>query len=401
MPNERDTACFVSDSFLLTIRITSMSGIARQFEPQITRSGGAPSKFRFSVHCSDCAATDTYEASRPTSHDAVRGYFKDRGWLLGRAASFDVCPACLARPRQGQKMQPAGQRRETKAMDARHRDTADILARHLGKPEALAAEVFRPRERQSAPPPARDTKAPPAPSPALSDKTEQAFVEIAADLKGLRAAVELMAAQMSQLVALGSRQIEALANLPPALTQSAEGLSDGLRQVARAIEAVPPVLLPVADKATPAELDAGTTQTQAGDAEPAPLADTAVTEPARQARGRRKSKDETVASEPADIVVKSIADARGTNRYYTAIRLPRQLWDRAGFGPDDRLLLDWSGTALSIERTAEGGVKPKSIGGATVVLQSWKLGNLNLDQLRATGTGGSLQLIGTKKQPRG
>ena len=95
-----------------------MPGIARQFEPQITRSGGAPSKFRFTVRCSDCAKTDTYEASRPTGNDAVRGYFMGRGWLLGRAASFDVCPDCLARPRYAQEMQPAGQRRETKAMDS-------------------------------------------------------------------------------------------------------------------------------------------------------------------------------------------------------------------------------------------------------------------------------------------
>ena len=87
------------------------------------------------------------------------------------------------------------------------------------------------------------------------------------------------------------------------------------------------------------------------------------TEPARQDQGRRKSKDETVASEPADIVVKSIADSKGKDRFYTSIRLPRQLWDRAGFGPDDRLLLDWTGSVLSVERTAEGGVKPKSVGG--------------------------------------
>jgi hypothetical protein len=371
-----------------------MNGIARQFEPQITRSGGAPSKFRFSVHCSDCAATDSYEASRPTSSDAVRGYFKDRGWLLGRAASFDVCPACLARPRDGRKMQPAGQRRETKAMDARHRDTADILARHMGKPEALAAEVFRPRERQSAPPPTRDTKAPPAPSSALSDKAEQAFVAIAADLKGLRAAVELMVDQMSQLVALGSRQIEALANLPSALTQSAEGLSDGLRQVARAIEAIPLVLPPVAAQATPAAPDASPAQTQAGDAEPTPLAEPEMHKPPKRTKGRQETKNDTVASEPADIVVKSIADAKGTNRFYTSIRLPRELWDRAGFGSDDRLLLDWSGNALSIERAAEGGVKPKSIGGTTVVLQSWKLGNVNLNRPLVTGGTSSLRLVG-------
>ena len=34
-----------------------MPGIARQFEPQITRSGGAPSKYRFTIRCSEC---DTY-----------------------------------------------------------------------------------------------------------------------------------------------------------------------------------------------------------------------------------------------------------------------------------------------------------------------------------------------------
>ena len=103
-------------------------------------------------------------------------------------------------------------------------------------------------------------------------------------------------------------------------------------------------------------------------------------------------------SESADIVVKSIADSKGKDRFYTAIRLPRQLWDQAGFGPEDRLLLDWNGNVLSIERVAEGGVKPKSIGSTSVVLQSWKLGNLNLDQLRVTGTDGSLRLMRNQRQ---
>jgi hypothetical protein len=120
-----------------------MPGIARQFEPQITRSGGAPSKYRFVVRCSDCASTDAYEASKPTSNETVKGYFDERGWLLGRDRSYDLCPACLARPR-----------RDGKSEDGRSRETADILARHLGKPEALAAKVFRPKEA-----------APPQPSP--------------------------------------------------------------------------------------------------------------------------------------------------------------------------------------------------------------------------------------------
>ena len=99
-----------------------MPGIARQFEPQITRSGGAPSKYRFTVRCSDCASTDSYEAAKPTSSDTVKSYFNDRGWLLGRDRSYDLCPACLAQPR-----------RDSRSAGKHQRDTADILARHLGK----------------------------------------------------------------------------------------------------------------------------------------------------------------------------------------------------------------------------------------------------------------------------
>ena len=96
-------------------------------------------------------------------------------------------------------------------------------------------------------------------------------------------------------------------------------------------------------------------------------------------------------------MVKSIADSKGKDRFYTSIRLPRELWDRAGFGADDRLLLDWSGKALSIERAAQGGVKPKSVGGTSVVLQSWKLGNLNFDQPKVTNSEGSLRLMGNRR----
>jgi hypothetical protein len=97
------------------------------------------------------------------------------------------------------------------------------------------------------------------------------------------------------------------------------------------------------------------------------------------------------------LVVKSIPDAKRSDRFYTSIRLPRDLWDQAGFGPDDRLLLDWSGKTLTIERVAEGGVKPKAIGSTSVVLQSWKLGNLNFDQLSITSTDGSLRLTGGRR----
>jgi hypothetical protein len=194
-----------------------MPSIARQFEPQITRSGGAPSKYRFVVRCSACASTDTYEASKAASNEAVKGYFDERGWLLGRDRSYDLCPACLARP---QTVRSSSQtQRNSASANLGRRDTADILARHLGKPEALAAEVFRPKE--AAPPQSSPSRIPQQPNsaPALSPEVEQALSGMAADLKGLRAAVELMADQVGKLMALSGQQVEAVARLAPPISR--------------------------------------------------------------------------------------------------------------------------------------------------------------------------------------
>jgi hypothetical protein len=372
-----------------------MPGIARQFEPQITRSGGAPSKYRFTIRCSDCASSDTYEASRPTSNDTVKGYFSNRGWLLGRAPSFDVCSACLARPRHAQELKPAVLRPETRAADKRHQDIADILARHLGKPDALAAEVFRPKEAR--PPQSHTPKAlqPTHPTSTLSPEVEQALTGMAVDLKGLRSAVELMAEQVNKLVALGSQQIEAIARLTPALIQSTEGLSGGLRQVVGAIRTI---THPVADQPSGMKAEDGPEAAQAVDAEPVSVPDLETQEAPRRTGRKRKVEGKEGQIAATAVVVKSIADAKRPDRFYTSIRLPRGLWDNASFGSDDRLLLDWNGKALTIERTAEGGVKAKSIGTASVVLQSWKLGNLNFDQLKVTGANGSLRLTAGRKR---
>ena len=86
-----------------------MPGTARQFEPQITRSGGAPSQYRFTARCSQCRKADTYEANKATSDEVVKGYFRDRGWLLGRDRSDDLCSACLAHPRSPEPSRRAGE----------------------------------------------------------------------------------------------------------------------------------------------------------------------------------------------------------------------------------------------------------------------------------------------------
>jgi hypothetical protein len=397
-----------------------MPGIARQFEPQITRTGGVPSKYRFIARCSRCNKSDTYESSTSAGDDSVKSYFKDRGWLLARDRAHDLCSACLARPRGAQqpRQRNEAQRhrppdavthsdRPTPVADKRSRDIADILARHLGKPDALAEEVFRPKPELAPRPSAPHTLQQAAPALTLSPEVEQALTGIAAELKGLRSAMNLMAEQMCKLVSLGTQQIEAIARLAPLMVQSAEGISGSLREVASVVQLIPHVSTPAGEatklsaKATGVEesptlqlnLLRKVDQAAGPEAKSAPLAAETRTPP-RQSRRPKRNAAPAPKAGFGPVVVKSIPDAKRSDRFYTAIRLPRELWDQAGFGPEDRLLLDWSGKTLTIERATEGGVKPKAIGGTSVVLQSWKLGNLNFNHPKVTETDRGLRLAG-------
>jgi hypothetical protein len=257
----------------------------------------------------------------------------------------------------------------------------------------LAAEVFRPKEVQPAHPSVADTPRQSIAASALSPETEQALTGMAADLKGLRSAMELMAEQVGKLVTLGGQQIEAIARLAPLIVQSAEGITSGVRDVVSAVRSIPSAPLQPEEPADAKEQPTAQPvhdQTLSATAEPD--GEVGAVEPVRQGPRSRRSGKKVRKTVAAPVVVKSIPDAKRSERYYTSIRLPRELWDSAGFGPEDRLLLDWSGKALTIERAAEGGVKPKSIGEAAVVLQSWKLGNLSFDKPKVTGADASLHL---------
>jgi hypothetical protein len=374
-----------------------MPGIARQFEPQITRSGGAPSRYRFTARCSTCHKTDTYEARKSVGDDFIKGYFKDRGWLLGRDRADDLCPACLAKPRQPQQRRtlPESANRldsPTAPAEKRSRDTADILARHLGKPEALAAEVFRPKPVQAPRPSAPDAPQQAAPAPTVSREVEQALTGMAVELKSLRSAMERMAEQVSQLVALGGQQIEAIARLAPLMIQSSDRMSSGFQEIVRAVQTIPTPSAPTAEPQLAAESISDREQAEESSSNDQPDQAAATTAPIKPVRRPRQNQGESYQVASSQVAVKSIPDAKRPDRFYTIVRLPRELWDSSGFGPEHRIQMVWTGKALFIQRISEGGVKPKTVGSTVVALQSWKLGNLNLNQPKVTSGEGSLRL---------
>jgi hypothetical protein len=204
-----------------------------------------------------------------------------------------------------------------------------------------------------------------------------------------------MAEQMNKLVALGGQQIEAVARLAPLLARSTDGLSSELREIVSAVRSIPVPLDGTAEQKRDLQattvLETSTSQEAELSSIPEPvqaLQTEQLPEPDAPPIKAREARQKT----SGPVVVKSIADAKRPNRFYTTVRLSRELWDKAGFRPDDRVQIDWKGKTLSISRDPEGGVKPKSVGDATVVLQSWRLGELNFDRVKVTSGTASLRL---------
>lgn len=67
----------------------------REFDPQIVRSGGIPSRVNFNVVCSQCGYEKAYEANKVLPDEIVKKRFKQWGWLLGRNRAHDLCPSCV------------------------------------------------------------------------------------------------------------------------------------------------------------------------------------------------------------------------------------------------------------------------------------------------------------------
>lgn len=214
---------------------------------------------------------------------------------------------------------------------------------------------------------------------------------MAVDLKSLRSSVEFMAEQMSKLVALGSQQVQAIAPLAPVMVQSTDRISSDFQEIVRVVQTIPSPSVP-----TPEPQFVATNVPSIEQVEEIrsnhQLEQAAGTMAPTNLRRPRQNQGGSHRGTPSQVVVKSIPDAKRPDRFYTTVRLPRELWDRSGFGPEHRLQMVWTGKALSIQRVSDGGVKPKAVGSTVVVLQSWKLGNLNLDKPKVTSGEGSLRL---------
>ena len=72
-----------------------MTRQSRQFEPHTRRVDNASSRTRFTLQCHECGTDDFIEGPRILPDDVVAKKFSQRGWVIGRNRSYDMCPLCV------------------------------------------------------------------------------------------------------------------------------------------------------------------------------------------------------------------------------------------------------------------------------------------------------------------
>ena len=371
-----------------------MTRQSRQFEPHTRRVDNASSRTRFTLQCHECGTDDFIEGPRILPDDVVAKKFSQRGWVIGRNRSYDMCPLCVGvapenklatvfKVTKGAEPVPTPADLAAQASEGKQQEAAEKT--HA----ALDHCSGRPRSRQEG----MLHRQPESPLLAMMahDIGEiRAILEIVSQQNNIRdqqlkkqtaifqaqmKGYERHMAMFERLIAAQDRQtllqeqlIRAIANIVPTLVRTSEGMTSGVTASVekamnnlalivaqeaqarkQAMDEVGPEPTPVAPEATEdiALMPAVTTQT----VEP-------VTTTEAPALTRRK----------ASFSVTSYQD-RKPDRFLTMVTMDRATWEAAGFTPDDRYPLSTSKAGWSLPVRSPQRLKPKRVGRTTVVLQ--------------------------------
>jgi hypothetical protein len=353
--------------------------------------------------------------------EVISKKFKQKGWLLGRNRSYDVCPKCLGITQENALANVF------KVTDASGpvAAPAEIVAQAEQERRETAAKTDAALDRFLAKP---AQKAPGGCS--FADRASDPMLSIIAhDMQECRAALELVVEgnmKRNELLDLQTKQhqrhlellashavshmdsfnrlldgierqnakqeqmIRAIANIVPTLVRSSEGMTSTVREAMATM--METLVLKVPD---PAPYEARAKATERAMEEllgirqetedialmPAPVQ---TVEPVSTAPA-----EAPVAPKPwrmrASASVTSYPDGRKEGHYLTHISVDRKIWDEMGYTLEDRF--DITGNSewgVVIRRAKQGGVKPKRVGTKTVVFQTRHLGDLNYKRFHAT-----------------
>jgi hypothetical protein len=377
-----------------------MTRSTRQFPPKVSRPDGAPSRVRFSLQCHECATDDFIEGPRVLPDDVVSKKFAQRGWVIGRNRSYDLCPLCVgiapenklasvfkvtkgsqpvltpaevaAAATDSQRQAVAkthaaidrllGNPREAPmskcGLDRSKDPLLTMMAHDMGEIRALLERVVEQNDK-------RDSL--------LGQQAEQAVAISKVMEKHMQMWQQLIDAQQKQQL-LQEQMIRAVANIVPTLVRTSEGTATNVSQsVEKAMNALAAI---VATQTKPAPLASeqvprDTLGEPAGELALMPaLAQTVepVTTAETTTFQRRK----------ASFSVTTYSDHKNPEKHLTMVSIDRPSWEASGFTREDRYLIRHINGRLTITRAAAGnGYKAKKIGQKTVVFQARNLGELN------------------------
>jgi hypothetical protein len=385
---------------------------SRQFEPQVTRVGNAPSRVRFTLKCHQCPTEDYVDGGRVLPDDLVSKKFKQRGWLLGRNRGYDVCPKCLGVTKENALANvfnvtdasgPVPSAAEIAAQ------AADTQRETVAKTDAALDKLF-----------GKVAEKPKSGGCSYADRaTDPLLTIIAHDMAEVRAGIaqivegnlernqlldqqtkafnkhldmmhdhvgmfQRLIDQMERQNRAQEQTIRAIAGIVPTVVRTSEGMTSGVRAALAQIveELLPRLPVPAPTPVYPPEAELGI---------PADTEDVALM-PARAQTVEPVTAvpaEAPAAPKPwrmrASASVTSYPDGRKGGRFLTHVSVDRKIWDEMGYTLEDRF--DISGNSewgVVIARAKKGGVKPKRVGTKTVVFQTRNVGDLNYTRLHAT-----------------
>lgn len=206
---------------------------ARNFPYQATRIGSVASKFFFTVKCSRCTNTRTYEATKVVPDEVVNKFFARGGWVLGRNRQNDICPTCLGVKPENQ----LASRFKVVESGERVPSTGELVAEAHGKrktdrkvTEKALEALFKPKpvtepEAQEATPEAPQVD----PTAAHVIRLEHRLDTMTKEISEVRAGVELVVESVDTMTRATQQQTEAIARAAGTIGRASEGISSMLQ----------------------------------------------------------------------------------------------------------------------------------------------------------------------------
>jgi hypothetical protein len=372
----------------------------RRWEPHRIRSGTG-AKHVFSCTCSEpeCGWTGTFESYQNLPDEVVSKKFQHFGWLLGRTNAHNICKRCIEKR--------AGVQPKNELANVFRVVENGVVVRTSQELRAKAAnEIIEDISRHS--PKQSPESESPKPASGMGLNLEQTLDLIqalkginenmgliASELGNVRAALELQAEQTYDMVKKSSNQTKALTMIGPLIARTTEAVRSGFatqqqtlnnlvtgqRETLAVLRAAPP-LVPTERRDEPKQAQ----QMPSDEATPARLPQRSNIPMLKAALQGPKN--------PAVSIYSNLAKTgrQAGRKWYTTIRVSRELWDAANLDNQDRVVVTQDGDLIRLSKPINGhdGIKVKKLSDMVAIIQVSHLGDINTKDLCASVENGSL-----------